>query len=300
MKIKAMDKNMQCRGFQFEIGKEYKIEHEGRPLELCSDTVFHYCDTLRQVCFFYSIACSSRYFEIEVMGDVVTDGYKCGSDHIKIVRELSKEEIDCLTGLDSPNMGLWNNGTYNIGSCNDGNNNIGHKNQGSFNIGSANFHSSNIGHHNYGNYNSGDGNVGHSNTGSANIGSGNSGWFNKCNYSNGVFCNTDDDNIRIFNKPSGLSFYEFYHSKYMEILVTSPYCCKTEWINYAPEEMLGHPDKERTGGYLKINSLEEMHQKWREWWHSLTLQKQKVIQDIPNFDPEIFKDITGIDVKEEQ
>ena len=26
MNIKGMDKNMCCRGFQFEIGKEYKIE----------------------------------------------------------------------------------------------------------------------------------------------------------------------------------------------------------------------------------------------------------------------------------
>lgn len=25
MNIKGMDKNMRCRGFQFEIGKEYKI-----------------------------------------------------------------------------------------------------------------------------------------------------------------------------------------------------------------------------------------------------------------------------------
>ena len=88
--IKGMDKNMCCRGFQFEIGKEYKIETNGRPLELCSDTVFHYCKSLSQVHRFYDCRNQeNRFFEIEVLGEEVTDGDKCGSNHIKIVREIA-------------------------------------------------------------------------------------------------------------------------------------------------------------------------------------------------------------------
>lgn len=54
MKIKGFDKDLKCRGFQFEVGKEYKIDTNGKPLELCSDTVFHYCDSLQKVHEYYS------------------------------------------------------------------------------------------------------------------------------------------------------------------------------------------------------------------------------------------------------
>lgn len=40
MNIKGMKLDMTCRGFKFRIGKEYKIENDGNPLELCSSTVF--------------------------------------------------------------------------------------------------------------------------------------------------------------------------------------------------------------------------------------------------------------------
>ena len=35
------------------------------------------------------------------------------------------------------------------------------------------------------------------------------------------------------------------------------------------------------------------------WWSKLTEKNKKIIQEIPNFDPEIFFDITGIDVRED-
>lgn len=239
MKIKGMDKDMKCRGFQFEIGKEYKIEHDGKPLELCSHTVFHYCDSLQQVHEHYS--CNekelNRFFEIEVLGEEVTDGKKCGSDHIKIVREITGNELATMKGMVNGNTGLFN-------------------------------------------------------TGNGNTGDKNTGYGNTCNGSNGVFCTEPDMNIRIFNRPSGMSLLDFYRSRYYEALCSVPFML-TEWILYTEEEKKDDPKKEMIGGYLKEYTMKEA---WANWWGKTSEKDKKIIQEIPNFDAKIFKEITGIEV----
>ena len=268
MNIKGMDKNMRCRGFQFEVGKEYKIDTNGRPLELCTDTVFHYCKSLSQVHQFYDCRNEkNRYFEIEVLGEEVTDGEKCGSNHIKIVREIVGAELAALKGLNGTNTGLFNSGDMNSGYRNSG-------------------------YMNSGDMNSGDMNSGYRNSGYRNSGYRNSGVANKCNFSNGVFCNEDDMNIRIFNKPSGMSLRDFYRSRYWSALCGAEFSL-TEWVYYTDEEKAADPEKERRGGYLKVNTYEEA---WAKWWEALSEEDKQTIKDIPNFNPEIFKDITGIEV----
>ena len=288
MNIKGMDKNMQCRGFQFEIGQEYKIETNGKPLELCSDTVFHYCKSLSQVHNYYD--CSNednRYFEIEVLGEEVTDGDKCGSDHIRILREITGEELNALKGLNGTNTGLFNSGDLNSGYRNSGYRNSGDLNSGDRNSGDRNSGDRNSGYRNSGYRNSGDLNSGYRNSGDLN-----SGVANKCNGSNGVFCNEDDMNIRIFNKPSGMSLRDFYRSRYWEAMRSVPFIL-TEWIWYTSEEKAADPEKERTGGFLKENTYEEA---WAKWWAKMDDKNKLIIQSIPNFDPAIFKDITGIEI----
>ena len=293
MKIKGMDKEMKCRGFQFEIGKEYKIEHNGKPLELCSDTVFHYCDSLQQVHNHYSCKNdSNRFFEIEVLGEEVTDGKKCGSDHIRIVREIAGEELKTMKGIVNGNTGLFNTGYCNTGNGNTGNRNTGNWNTGNRNTGNWNTENWNTGNWNTGYGNTGNRNTGNWNTGNRNTGYCNTGYGNTIDGSNGVFCTEPDMNIRIFNKPSGMSLRDFYRSKYYDALSSAPFVL-TEWIPYTEEEKKADPEKELAGGYLKEHTMQEA---WANWWAKMTEDNKKIVQEIPNFDAEVFNEITGIEV----
>lgn len=97
-------------------------------------------------------------------------------------------------------------------------------------------------------------------------------------------------NIRIFNKPSGMSLSDFYKSKYYDALYSAPFTL-TEWIEYTEEEKT--EDKALIDGYLKTYTMKEA---WANWWDKLTDENREIIKQIPNFDPEIFKEITGIEV----
>lgn len=105
MKIKGFDKNLCCQGVQFEVGKIYDTGAKDDEIKLCSNTVYHYCDNITQVHGYYSCDPDqqNRFCEIEVLGAEVTDGEKCGSNKIKIVREIVGDELKTLIG-DRPNQ----------------------------------------------------------------------------------------------------------------------------------------------------------------------------------------------------
>lgn len=82
---KGMDKDMKCREFQFEVGKEYEAEGE---ISACSNG-FHACEMPLDVFKYYEPA-KSRYFEVEQDGDLSRDSYdsKVASRTIKIGAEI--------------------------------------------------------------------------------------------------------------------------------------------------------------------------------------------------------------------
>ena len=291
MKIKGFDKNLRCRGFQFEIGKEYKIG--SKKLELCSDKVFHYCDTLRNVHDFYPVTSNNRYCEIEVLGEEIHDNNykKFGSNHIKIVREITGEELDYLKGLHSGNTGLFNTGNSNTGNFNTGDYNAGYRNTGYYNAGNFN-----TGYYNAGYRNTGDYNAGYRNTGDFNTGNFNTGDFNTGDFNTGCF-NTKNSKIKMFNKDSDITYMDWLNSEARSIM--DRICFETvEWIaasDMTEEEKEKYPSYKTTGGYLRKRDTSECY---KEWWEDLTDEEKDIIKEIPNFDVDIFKEITGIDVEQ--
>ena len=68
---KAMNMDMTCRGFQYEVGKTYN--HEG-DIELCKKG-FHACKYPTDVLDYYDVE-SSRFFVVELSGNIQEEGNK--------------------------------------------------------------------------------------------------------------------------------------------------------------------------------------------------------------------------------
>ena len=84
MNYKGMDANMQCRGFQYEVGKEYETDEA-----VACETGFHACEYPLDVINYYAPA-ESRYAVVEQSGKISKSGEdtKVASTKIKIVAEI--------------------------------------------------------------------------------------------------------------------------------------------------------------------------------------------------------------------
>ena len=86
---KAFDKNLQCRGFQFEVGQTY--EHDGQ-VKAC-ESGFHACENPLDVWSYYPI--DSRYAVVELGGDISRhdDDSKIAAARITISAEIALPQI---------------------------------------------------------------------------------------------------------------------------------------------------------------------------------------------------------------
>ena len=87
---KGTDKDMRCRGMQYEIGKTFYADGK---IEVC-DNGLHFCIRLTDVFDYYVHGNGNRFFEVEADGIIDSDGKKSAASELKIIRELTDIEIN--------------------------------------------------------------------------------------------------------------------------------------------------------------------------------------------------------------
>ena len=236
----------------YEVGKTYTVEGEVR---ICENG-YHFCKKCVDVYDYYSKPC--RICEVSVTGAVQTQGNKSVGRKLKILRELTADEISSLC-----NSGDWNSGNRNSGDWNSGYWNSGNRNSGDWNSGNRNS----------GNRNSGDWNSGNRNSG---------------------YCNTTEPTIRLFDHQTDITFSDFRNSRAYSLLCHIPSDCLTwKYSEYmTDDEKVAHPEHETTGGFLYLEKADR-----QAWWDSLSDESKAAITSMPYFDADKFYKCTNIRVE---
>ena len=119
---KGFDKDLKCRGFQYEVGKEYEMEG---PVKACQSG-FHACEAPIDVLAYYAPA-TSRYCEVEQSGETSRDGKdtKVASSKIKIGAEIGipglvKAQIEWVKTKTHEEKGGHATGDYGAASATGG------------------------------------------------------------------------------------------------------------------------------------------------------------------------------------
>jgi hypothetical protein len=300
--FKVFNPDWTCRGFQYKVGETFV--HNGN-IEMCG-AGFHFCQKASDCFNYYNFNSRNKVAEVEALGLVETYKDKSVTDKIKIIREIEWPELLTIvndgkncTGL--KNTGDYNTGDYNTGNRNTGNRNTGDYNTGDYNTGNYNTGDWNTGDYNTGNYNTGNYNTGNRNTGNYNTGNWNTGdwntgdWntgdYNSTNYSTGFF-NSVEQNIFLFNKPTSMSRDEIHSLKGIQILNWN---FENSWwiysVNMSDDEKKANPKYETTGGYLKTVDFKTA---CKMMWENLSENERQEVMKLPNFDSNIFYEITGI------
>ena len=87
---KGFDKNLKCRDFQYEVGKEYEMDGDIK----CCERGFHACESPLEVFDHYDML-NSRFAEVEQSGEIDKEenSTKVCSSRIKVKAELKLADI---------------------------------------------------------------------------------------------------------------------------------------------------------------------------------------------------------------
>ena len=286
---KGFDKDLICRGFRYEIGKTYEYDGD---IALCRSG-FHFCRALHDVHQFYNLK-ASRICEIEADGKIDDDGIKSVCSRIRIVREVSREEIAAAVNTGEENTGVFNSGNVNSGNANSGNRNSGDYNSGDCNIGdynSGNWNSGdcNSGDYNSGNFNSGNRNSGDYNSGIRNSGNANSGDYNSGDCNSGSFCACNNSSGVFMSKKITYEAFNkaLTEEEYDELINSAGFMILKRFNLYSFKTRTAK-NKRKHLSYLSYK------ESWRMFWQTLTPMQKLTVKRMPHFDADVFYEITGI------
>ena len=124
------------------------------------------------------------------------------------------------------------------------------------------------------------------NTGEENTGDLNTGYWNT-----GAFNTTTPETANYFNMPCNISDWD-NATKPNWIYVPSP----TTWVSeddMTDVEKTENTAFHTTGGYLRTNDMAE---EWHKAMDGATSEEIQMVRDLPNFNTDVFKEITGLDL----
>ena len=144
----------------------------------------------------------------------------------------------------------------------------------------------NTGKNNTGNSNSGNRNSGYSNSGNSNSGN-----WNSSDNNNGSYNSITQTNILIFNKECDIEVWN------NSIKPNFTYFNLTEWVyfeNMTDKEKKQNPNAKNINGYLRKYEYKEA---FINSYNKANKEDKSLIFDLPNFDTDIFYEISGIDLR---
>jgi hypothetical protein len=138
---------------------------------------------------------------------------------------------------------------------------------------------------NSGDYNSGDYNSGDYNSGNRNSGDYNSGYFN-----------SNTPKVRIFNRESDMA-HDDQRIYRLNSIITNYWKPHFQWIysgSMTEEEKAFNPSHTTTGGFLRFDQEYGYKKSWEHVWNKCSEDEKEFIKSLPNFDAEVFFEITGV------
>jgi hypothetical protein len=318
---KVFNADWTCRGFKYEVGKTYSIKSE----PIMCERGFHACKKVADCFHYYSFDPNNKVAEVELLGIVLgEDSDKQCASKITIIKELTWGEMLVMANSGNGNTGHrnsgdsnsgdsnsgdsnsgdrnsgdsnsgdWNSGHSNSGDRNSGDRNSGDWNSGDWNSGDRNSGHRNSGDWNSGDWNSGDRNSGHSNSGDRNSGHRNSGHRNSGDWNSGhsnsgYFNSTTPNDVLVFNKKCKRQIWE--DATKPDFIYNIVTC---EWIPFsymADEEKKNDPNAFVRDGYLKKYDYKEA---WKNAFDKASEADIELLKRLPNFDADVFFEISGI------